>query len=679
MEEYEDDSKLKVQAFDGTSGIPTWTRLLWDFDKGLAVLAGKPNAGKAQPLDSKILTPTGWKTMGSLRLGDVVCTPDGKTSKITHIFPQGIKDVYQVVLSDGTETRACGDHLWSVSSRVERLSKPGQYFTRTTREILSKVRVKDGLGKYSSRLNYVLPYVSATHFVEKDVPIDPYLLGCLLGDGGLTSAPVLTSMDKDLVKSTALSVGASGLILTPLGKMGYGITKGKPGPTPNLLKEALKRIGVWGKKSQEKFVPKEYLWNSLEIRLKMLQGLMDTDGTIDKAGRVTFDSTSKQLVEDVAFLVRSLGGVARVGGPKKRGYEKNGIYKRCSDSFWVSMSLPDSIPPFLIERKEKRVVSKEADRKKTRWLHRSIQSVTYVGEEECQCIRIDHPSHLYITDDFIPTHNSSLLITMMTNLLRLNDNVVVLDISLDDPSSKRNVQLRANLSGLNYQQIGIPSELTGSQREALGKADLVIEDWITNGRLIQFESSEDIDGKYSVTINDATKVFDLLETTRKLYPNPETKIVMFLDAWNDVNFRGGWKEGNDLSSSEAFLNQLKSKTQELEILGWLSAHTRKLESNKSTLITLQDVKGTSTLESNCVWGGIIRNDYREDLVEDPPTIDINGIQYPIIRAETRKTKVSSWDLPWYGILKANSCQVLPVHPDQYTTFLYKQRDRKKKF
>jgi GTPase SAR1 family protein len=271
---------------------------------------------------------------------------------------------------------------------------------------------------------------------------------------------------------------------------------------------------------------------------------------------------------------------------------------------------------------------------------------------------------------------STLIISLITSLIQLNKDVIVIDISLDDPSSKRNVQLRANQTGLHYQRVYNPNDLNQREKEHLEEADQRIKDWISSGRLIQLESSEDFEygsGICSINVNSSNRIFEVMELVRE--KNPDSKIVMFLDAWNDVTYRDEWSGSSDLNQSEAFLNLLKINSNKYNIVVFTTAHIRKSGNSKENYLSLEDVKGTRTLESNCVYGGIIRNEYRERIVDDPLTFNVNGIDYPVIRLDTLKTKVSSWDMPWFGIMKASHCQILPIPTNSYPMLLNKLYNR----
>jgi chorismate mutase len=155
----------------------------------LVCLNGPAGSGKAQPLNSLLLTPNGYIKMGEVKLGDKVCGSDGEFHNVTGVFPQGVKDVVKVIFSDGSEVECCKEHLWNTKTEHERNNRKADqsYTTKTTEEIM------DSLVGHDGRKNHTIPLISAVKFEEKYLPIDPYVLGVLLGDGGISQQSVVVS------------------------------------------------------------------------------------------------------------------------------------------------------------------------------------------------------------------------------------------------------------------------------------------------------------------------------------------------------------------------------------------------------------------------------------------------------------------------------------------------------
>ena len=352
---------------------------------GRALLADEPGTGKAQPLWSKVLTPQGWKKMGNLKINDAVCMVDGGYSRVTGIFDRGIMDIYEVIFHDGSITHVSRDHLWKIQNRKS------EWFVAPTWEV--GTRLKKG-----QRIH--IPTIKPSMGHGKKLLVPPYLLGLLLGDGGLTSnCAIITTTDEEIKLHCENSARTLGLKLNPCSKnnkneISYRFTTGVSG-RPNELINRLRKIDVWGKGSRTKIVPSIYLYSSKKQRLEILRGLMDTDGWI--SGDFTgFCSTSEKLADGVIQLVQSLGGTAR------KSYKK-------SVKAW-NVSINAKINPFKLSRKAnkwKRFTKYPATR--------IFKSIRKVGSELVRCISVSAPDRLYITDDYIVTHNTLQSLAYIVN------------------------------------------------------------------------------------------------------------------------------------------------------------------------------------------------------------------------------------------------------------------------
>jgi ATP-dependent DNA helicase RecG len=314
------------------------------------LLQGEVGSGKAQPIDSLVLTPGGFKRMGEIEVGDEVVSPTGELTVVTGVFPQGRRDVWRVVFSDGSTVECDDEHLWAVNTSAAwyRGQAPE---VKTTREIREELLKKNGSSTWS------IPGTVAVDLEGgEERPLDPYLLGVLLGDGSFRAWP-------------------SHLQRHPVAA-------------------ALQQLGLRGLLSRDKHVPRPYLVAPTKIRHAILQGLLDTDGTINRkqGSNVSFLSASRQLADDVRWLVHSLGGLARLRPVTRSG----------GTCFLVSLRLPNDYPPFRLERKARLV------KPLTRYhsFRRAIRRIEYVRPKPVQCISVAHPSQLYITDHFVATHNT---------------------------------------------------------------------------------------------------------------------------------------------------------------------------------------------------------------------------------------------------------------------------------
>jgi phosphate starvation-inducible protein PhoH and related proteins len=371
--------------------------------------------GRAQPLHTEVPTPLGWRELGSLKEGDWVIGSNGHPTQVLGVYPQGRKEVFRVTMTDGSSTLACAEHLWAVRTASDkRRNRPTRILE--TREMMGRLRA-------AHQYRYELPLLSApVEFPAQEVPLDPYALGLLIGDGCLTgrSTPSFTTADPELAE--VLERRLEGVRLVRKSGVDYvlqNVNGGRGGViVANPVTEALRNLGLCGTRSNHRFVPQVYLHNSAAVRLAVLQGLLDTDGgpvvQEDRSCRVQFTTTSPRLRDDVVFLVRSLGGVARFRTrykeDKRPGLARGRIIAHRGDSYVLDIRLPAGVQPFRLDRKAEAYARRGSGRPM-----RFIKDIEPAGVEETICIRVAASDHLYVTEDFILTHNT------------LNDAFIILD------------------------------------------------------------------------------------------------------------------------------------------------------------------------------------------------------------------------------------------------------------
>jgi phosphate starvation-inducible PhoH-like protein len=370
--------------------------------------------GRAQPLTAKVLTPDGWRPIGELAVGDLVTGSNGLPTPVLGVYPQGRKPVYRVTTQDGASTLACGEHLWTVRTPDDRShGRPSRVVQ--TQDMIGRLR-RGHVHRFE------LPLVEPVEFPARDVPIDPYALGLLLGDGCLTTTatPAFATTDPELAE--ALEAALPGIELVRKGEVDYVLRHVRGGRggviTANPVTAALRELQLAGTRSDTKFVPEAYRFNSAAVRLAVLQGLLDSDGgPVRQPGRtcrVQYTTCSEQLRDDVVFLVRSLGGVAywrrRPAEGRKPGLARGRAVHHRSDAFVLDIRLPETIEPFRLERKSEAYALGGGGRPM-----RFVHSIEPEGETETVCIQVAAEDSLYVTDDLIVTHNT------------LNDAFIILD------------------------------------------------------------------------------------------------------------------------------------------------------------------------------------------------------------------------------------------------------------
>lgn len=348
-----------------------------------------------QPLDARVLTPTGWSTMGAMAEGARVIGVDGKPHEVVGVYPQGMRSIFRVRFTDGSSTECTEDHVWRVASAYDR--RKGTHRVMSLRDL-----VDDGLHYPSGPAKWSVPLVDPVVFNDgEDLPVQPYLMGLLLGDGSFRSngqgsggvSLACAAGDVDETQREISPLLPEGVEISRRDRGGWSelYFRGRGGPSPNPLTGAVRELGLFDLLGHEKFIPPRYLRASVSDRVALLQGLIDSDGNV--AGpNVRFTTTSPALVEGLVELAGGLGGTTSVRRVDRTGRPQ-----------WTVLvkRLPEGIVPARLRRKAAAYrCSSRAGR------YRYIDWVEYVGEKPAQCIRVDSADHLYVTDDFVVTHNT---------------------------------------------------------------------------------------------------------------------------------------------------------------------------------------------------------------------------------------------------------------------------------
>lgn len=411
--------------------------------------------GKAQPYGSKIYTPTGFVNIEDLKVGDYVLGRNART-KVISVYDRGILPVYEIKFSDGSSTQCSNDHLWTITKKLNTL----EYYTVDTNYLIKNLNNE----------TFYIPMINKADFDKKDLPLDPYVVGALLGDGGMSKGSLtFTSADSFIIeKLNSLLPENYYLKFNKHSKYDYRITndmdrfqfkgcyeyivhdkkfnrakdlylyfkskydikitfntfatnlcrelnqnnsylycgetiyKIKRSMKVNKVKQILDDLKLFNLTSKDKFIPDIYKYNSLENRLALLQGLIDTDGYVNKQGLVEFTSTSTKLLEDVKELCESLGA--------KVIYRPN-MYKYYQKYVTIGISFPDNLICCTLPRKLERL-RLTRNSKCYYKPNRKIKEINYVGDFKCRCIKVDADDELYITNNFIVTHNTLQAISL---------------------------------------------------------------------------------------------------------------------------------------------------------------------------------------------------------------------------------------------------------------------------
>lgn len=396
----------------------------WDYDyyyfcaieeaeqqgKHMAVLKSRQR-GYEQPYSELVATPNGFVQMGSLKVGDEIWNPDGKTTKVLEIYEQGFKDVYKLTLADGRSVRCGADHLWEVICANNHF----KHNVFTTHDLLNNGLYNQCTvqGKRYNAYKYYLPAIEPLQYSEKQQNVPAYVLGALLGDGALTKrTPKISSIDQEILNRIQYLLGDGfEFKYDPTTTCEYRIVdkerfmhkdefnNGQYGV--NRLHRWIDQLGLCVSCAY-KFIPDQYKYGSIEQRYELIRGLMDTDGYISKDGGMSFVNTSKYLIDDFVEVLRSLGILCSVSkrAPGKGGVRNGRAIFGTKFSYVVYIKGNPDI--FHLSRKRNRIKKNRKFSNKV-----AITNIEYLGEQEKQrCIFVSNENHLYLTRDYIPTHNS---------------------------------------------------------------------------------------------------------------------------------------------------------------------------------------------------------------------------------------------------------------------------------
>jgi replicative DNA helicase len=543
----------------------------------LIILAARPSMGKAQPLDARVLTEDGWKRMGDLEFGDRLASIDGQPSQVAGIFPQGVKQTYRVTFSDGRSTECCDEHLWKVMYRD--WPAPRVLSTAKVREMLTRARYRQGLwietptGEFGHRA---------------DLPLDPWVLGALLGDGTL-SRLCISSADQELLLRFQDSLGPT-MMLAASGGVDYRIRrvesrwrKGVQGVVPNPVREALIALGLSGNRSHEKFIPSMYLTASREARLDLMRGLIDTDGWVESHGSVCIATVSEQLAQDVATLARSLGGVCRIRPPRRRYVVQGDKRTEAKPAYVLTISMSDATSVMTLTRKRVR-----ASATRTRQRRLTFASIEPSRVTETQCIAVTHPDRTYITDDYIVTHNTSLALGMASNAA-IKFKAASAIFSLEMSKGQLAARLLSTESGIETTRLR-SGQLTDAESRKLGHA---------LGLLAEAPIYIDDTPGLSVT--------NLRAKTRRLHADVPLDLVIVDHLQLMTSGNSGENRVQEMSEIS---RQLKGLARELHVpVVALSQLSRAVEQRSPKIPILSDLRESGSIEQDA---DLVMFIYRDD-------------------------------------------------------------------
>lgn len=470
-------------------------------DQGAA--GSRNGVGKAQPLHSRVLTPTGWKTMGEIEVGQEVITPSGDVSVVIGVFPQGVTPVYRLTFSDGRTAESCDKHLWKVWHQPKSNS-PSEWSVTELSDVIE-------MRKKRKWVFVPLGHKVGTH---QEYFLDPWFVGAMIGDGCLSQrACGFSSIDEFIIEKmkkflpTGITLKRKSqnrcdwVICSNISQRGRSFT--------NPVKEEFNRLGLNGT-SETKFIPDIYKNGSISQRIALLQGLIDTDGYVNPKGSISYTTVSERLALDVQEVVRSIGGLAKISKRTNRTYVYKGERRRCRDIFTVSIRYQNTHDLISLPRKKRGNPTNQHD------LKLRIEKIERVEDQPTQCIMIDHPDHLYITDDYVVTHNTTIIQAICYALY----GQPLTSIKRDNLVNKINQKAMA---------VSLDFEVSGkTYRIERGRKPNFLRFYVNDG-LVNSEGTDEAHGENKITQQEIEKAIGMSHLLFKHVVALHTKTTAFLD------------------------------------------------------------------------------------------------------------------------------------------------------
>ena len=370
-------------------------------DSDLIIMAARPAMGKLQPLTEPVLTPNGWDVMGNIKKGsEVICPVNGTSAKVLDVYPQDNLKIYKITFNDGSYTECCNEHLWKIQESVTGSGN------RPWKVVDTQYMIDKGVTDKRNKSKFRIPLTNAVEFNKQKITLHPYLLGLFIADGYLPekNQVTITCHNDDAVERLELIKTLIPDDVSVKLYDGYDYTEARRIVFSATIKPYLKELGLLGKKSRDKFVPNNYIYNSVDIRKELLSALLDTDGTcfLNKSKtskQVSYSTMSDMLKSNVVEIVKSLGGKASATSETREKYK---------GGFCYNIAIKTPFNPFTLDRKKETFDSVPYYETFTK----TIREISFLRYDKGQCISVDSNDHLYITRDYTVTHNTALALQL---------------------------------------------------------------------------------------------------------------------------------------------------------------------------------------------------------------------------------------------------------------------------
>lgn len=488
----------------------------------LGVIIGSSGFGKVQPNDALIVTPSGYRHMGDIKVGDYVIGKNGEPTKVIGVYPHKDWEFYKVTFSDGVSCECGKEHLWSVNSSVD---GDDNFKTLSLGEIMD-----EGLYDNENKPKFRIPMADPIEFNEINVKINPYLLGGIITDNKIKKILSLKSKDFE--------------------------------------SELLKYYGddFFG---GDLYIPDDYLYNSIENRLLLLNGLMDSFGNCDEDGNCLFRTKSERMSYTFKQLILSLGGHL-LSENSWMNYDNN------ITTYEIKFNFHDIfIPIFSIEEKKNRF---RYDDKFNRYFHNIEKSRVCNG----QCIKVEAEDELYLTNDFIVTHNTSLTTAMSSHAATYKcsqnnyQGFKVLQIVFEDRIKQIQRKHIGRITGIEAKDLSKPENID-KVREILSKYE--DKELLRNNlKIVRFPSGE-------ITANQIRRFI------KKLINGGFKPDMVVCDYFECLCHEGSPNASNEYEKEGKTMRKFEAMAGEFDIAFWVPCQGTK-DSLNAELVTMDKMGGS---------------------------------------------------------------------------------------
>lgn len=376
---------------------------------------GAAGGGKAEELTAQVCTPYGFKQVGELRVGDrITSATTGGIQTIIQLHPIETHEYYRVHFIDGTSIECSEGHLWQLHQSRKQTKRKDEDGNRLNERVWETRQIYQWMENKKSGMykgcHLIIPLCAPVKFAMSSATarraiIDPYTLGFLIGDGCMTNSVIsrgyvnFVTMDQEIVDRIIAA--------------GYNVGLPKPHGQSKAIRydvrdkrmiDGLKRLGLTGHWAGDKFIPDLFKYSTIEERKELLQGMIDSDGYVDDRGHISYTTISPQLADDVAFVVRSLGGKATITKGEASYKDDEGNKVMCNDAYTVFIMT--KFDPEIVGIKRKKDRARYEFNGGNSELGKRIVDIEPIGKRTGRCITVDEPCGLYLTDNFTVTHNS---------------------------------------------------------------------------------------------------------------------------------------------------------------------------------------------------------------------------------------------------------------------------------